>query len=161
MSATLVAFICTAIAIHDADGPIWCEEGPKVRLSGIAARELDGTCRPGHPCPTTDPIMARATIVQLLGAKVDEDRSDEEHIFFLRPVRLRCESTGTSYSRVTAWCALPDGRDLSCAAIEAGAALRWSRYDAGGRLIGCGSEQATGWKSWLSHAWEWLRSWWS
>jgi hypothetical protein len=33
------------------DGPIWCAEGPKIRLSGIAAREIDESCRPGHHAP--------------------------------------------------------------------------------------------------------------
>ena len=42
-------FACTATAVWDGDGPIWCEEGPRIRLRGIAAREIDGTCRPGHP----------------------------------------------------------------------------------------------------------------
>lgn len=44
-------FNCTPVAVYDGDGPIWCAEGPRIRLAGIAAQELDETCRPGHPCP--------------------------------------------------------------------------------------------------------------
>jgi len=44
-------FTCTPTRVWDGDGPIWCAEGPRIRLSGIAAREMDGTCRPNHPCP--------------------------------------------------------------------------------------------------------------
>lgn len=40
------AFECTPVAVWDGDGPIWCAEGPRLRLAGIAARELDGTSLP-------------------------------------------------------------------------------------------------------------------
>ena len=52
MAASLVApgmvFSCTPTRVWDGDGPIWCAEGPKVRLAGIAAREVDETCRPAQ-----------------------------------------------------------------------------------------------------------------
>jgi endonuclease YncB( thermonuclease family) len=38
-------FECTPIRVWDGDGPVWCAEGSRIRLSGIAAREIDGTCR--------------------------------------------------------------------------------------------------------------------
>ena len=38
------SFNCTPTAVWDGDGPIWCAEGPHIRLSGIAAREMDGSC---------------------------------------------------------------------------------------------------------------------
>jgi endonuclease YncB( thermonuclease family) len=44
-------FPCTPTHVWDGDGPIWCAEGPRVRLAGIAAREMDETCKSGHPCP--------------------------------------------------------------------------------------------------------------
>ena len=50
-------FACAAIGLHDADGPIYCATGEKIRLAGVAARELDGSCRPDQPCPPGDPIM--------------------------------------------------------------------------------------------------------
>jgi endonuclease YncB( thermonuclease family) len=37
-------FQCTPTRVWDGDGPIWCGEGPRIRLSGIAAREMDGSC---------------------------------------------------------------------------------------------------------------------
>lgn len=42
------AFTCTPEAVWDGDGPVWCKEGPRIRLAGIAARELDGSCSDGH-----------------------------------------------------------------------------------------------------------------
>ena len=62
-------FDCTPTAVWDGDGPIWCAEGAHIRLSGIAAREMDGTCRPGHPCPAAGPIAARDHLVALLGKR--------------------------------------------------------------------------------------------
>ena len=47
-------FACTPVQVWDADGPIWCAEGPRIRLHGIAAREMDGTCRHGHPTTHQD-----------------------------------------------------------------------------------------------------------
>ena len=70
-AATTVAsgsrFNCTAVAVWDGDGPIWCAEGPRIRLAGVAARELDNSCRPGHPCPGPSGLVARNTLVGLLG----------------------------------------------------------------------------------------------
>jgi len=43
------SFACTPKALWDEDGPIWCKEGPRVRLTGIAAREIDGSCAAGPP----------------------------------------------------------------------------------------------------------------
>src|SRR3546814_10069171 len=55
-------FLCTPTLVADGDGPVWCAEGPRIRIAGIAARELDGTCRRGHPCPRAGPIAARNAI---------------------------------------------------------------------------------------------------
>lgn len=63
---TATIFVCTPIAVWDGDGPIWCEEGPKIRISSIAAREIDGSCRPGHPCPRPSGEAARDALVELL-----------------------------------------------------------------------------------------------
>ena len=35
-------FVCTPTHVWDGDGPVWCEEGPRLRLAGIAARDLMG-----------------------------------------------------------------------------------------------------------------------
>src|SRR3546814_3201620 len=57
-------FLCTPTLVADGDGPVWCAEGPRIRIAGIAARELDGTCRRGHPCPRAGPIAARNALVE-------------------------------------------------------------------------------------------------
>src|SRR5690606_18787438 len=61
------SFVCTPTQVWDGDGPIWCAEGPRIRLAGIAAREIDGSCMPGHPCPQASGIEARNRLVSLLG----------------------------------------------------------------------------------------------
>jgi endonuclease YncB( thermonuclease family) len=61
------SFICTPTHVWDGDGPVWCKEGPRLRLAGIAARELDGSCSPGHPCPAASGDAARDALVTLLG----------------------------------------------------------------------------------------------
>src|SRR3954451_17590907 len=60
-------FQCTPTAVWDGDGPVWCAEGPKLRIAGVAAREIDGTCRPNQPCPAVDAIAARDRLVRILG----------------------------------------------------------------------------------------------
>jgi endonuclease YncB( thermonuclease family) len=44
-------FDCAPVRVWDGDGPVWCAEGPRIRLSGIAAREIGGICRSNQPCP--------------------------------------------------------------------------------------------------------------
>jgi endonuclease YncB( thermonuclease family) len=132
------AFLCLAIALHDVDGPIHCRSGDKIRLQGIGATETDGSCRPNQPCVPGDPIAQRRRMARAMGATIArEDRSRYGQAWFSRPVALRCVPTGRSHKRVTAWCTLPDGRDLSCLAIRSGVAVRWERYDRGRRLTGC------------------------
>lgn len=118
-------FTCTPVAVHDGDGPIWCAEGPKIRLAGIAARELDNTCSLGHPCPTRSGIEARDHLVHLLGGAKGKRRTG--HII-VRSAPLRCMSMGSGKgNRTAAFCSL--GRvDLSCAMVRDGYALRWARY---------------------------------
>jgi endonuclease YncB( thermonuclease family) len=116
-------FVCTATKVHDGDGPIWCAERGvdgkpiKVRLTAIAAREIDGTCSPGHPCPRASGAAARDALARLALGR-----------------RLRCEATGVSYGRVTAWCWTPSGVELNCAMVKSGTALRWDKYDRRRRL---------------------------
>jgi len=105
-------FTCTVTRVHDGDGPIWCAEGPKVRLTAIAARELDGTCNEGHPCPAASAQAAQQALWRLA-----------------RGQKLRCEATGMSYKRVTAWCWRQDGVELNCAMVKTGTVLRWEKFD--------------------------------
>lgn len=119
-------FTCTPTHVWDGDGPIWCAEGPHVRLSGVAAREMDGTCRRGHPCPEASPIQARDALVRLLGGARGSNSTG--HVIVAGP-RLTCRSEGSAGgNRTSAWCRMPSGADLSCAMIRTGTVLRWDRY---------------------------------
>lgn len=114
---------CTVTKVHDGDGPIWCAEtGPngkpiKLRLQAVAARELDETCSPGHPCPEASGADAKRA---LQGLAIGHT--------------LSYEPTGTSYERVTAWAWREDGTELNCAMVESKTALPWPKYDPDGRL---------------------------
>jgi endonuclease YncB( thermonuclease family) len=119
-------FTCTPTHVWDGDGPIWCAEGPHVRLSGVAAREMDGTCRRGHPCPEASPTQARDALVRLLGGARGSNSTG--HVVVAGP-KLTCRSEGSAGgNRTAAWCRLPTGADLSCAMIRTGTVLRWDRY---------------------------------
>ncbi|MES2905031.1 MAG: hypothetical protein V4696_12675 [Pseudomonadota bacterium] len=126
-----LVFLCTPTAVWDGDGPVWCQEGPRLRLSGIAARELDGTCSPGHPCPDATALQARDALVNILGGA--RGALGTGHIR-VRAGTMRCISTGSAGgNRTGAWCILADGRDLSCAMVASGTVLRWQRYWRGHR----------------------------
>lgn len=118
-------FPCTVEGVHDGDGPIYCRERDregrkiKIRLSGLAAREIDGSCRPNQPCPDASAEEAKAELLRLSVNRV-----------------LRCHREGKSYARTVATCSNGE-EDLSCAMIKSGTALRWERYDPDGRLVGC------------------------
>jgi len=83
-------FTCTPTHVWDGDGPIWCEEGPRLRLTGIAARELDGSWSQGHLCPASDPIASRDALVNLLGKKNGAEPHD--HILIAALI-MACSST--------------------------------------------------------------------
>lgn len=116
-------FTCSVTGVHDGDGPVYCaERGPdgkpiKIRLHAVAARELDETCSPGHPCPAASGAAAKVALTRIASGH-----------------RLRCEATGMSYARVTAWCWREDGVELNCAMVESGTALAWAKFDRQGRL---------------------------
>lgn len=119
-------FTCTPTRVWDGDGPIWCAEGPRIRLSGIAAREMDGTCRANQPCPRASAEEARDALVSLVGRPVGVSR--EGHILVEGPA-MTCRSEGSGGgSRTAAWCVSPRSGDLSCAMVRGGWALRWDRY---------------------------------
>lgn len=129
--AAPTAFTCTPVQIWDADGPIWCAEGPRVRLHGIAAREMDGTCRKGHPCPDMPPIAARNALVRLLGAAAI-NATTTGHIRLSGAPPLACRSYGSAGgNRTAARCRLPDRSDLGCRLIASGAAREWTQYSKG------------------------------
>lgn len=124
-------FPCTPVAVWDGDGPIWCAEGPKIRLAGIAAREMDGSCRRGHPCPKASARAARDALVGLLGGSRGTLRTG--HILVRAPT-MRCVSEGSARgTRTAALCTLPGVGDLSCAMVRTNTVARWNRYG-GARL---------------------------
>ena len=130
-------FRCTPYKVWDGDGPIHCAEGPKVRLSGIAARERDGSCSPGHPCPEATAEAARDALVGLLGQSVGTAR--EGHVLVEGP-QLTCTSQGSAGGkRSAAWCVSPVHGDLSCAMVQTGTVAKWDRYWRGHRCGGVGA----------------------
>ena len=121
-----VAFTCTPVAVWDGDGPIWCAEGPRIRLSGIAAREIDGSCKPNHPCPSANGRASRDQLFRLLGGS--RGTLATGHVAVRGP-SLQCRSFGSGKGiRTAALCAHPKVGDLSCAMVTSGYALRWRRY---------------------------------
>lgn len=119
-------FTCTPTAVWDGDGPIWCAEGPKVRIAGVAAREIDGSCNANQPCPGVGAIEARDRIVRLFGGP--KGTLGSGHIK-VRSAPMKCVSDGSAGgSRTAAWCRSPAFGDLSCAVVRAGGAVRWPRY---------------------------------
>lgn len=120
------SFVCTPTHVWDGDGPIWCEEGPRIRLSGIAARELDGSCSDGHPCPSKSGIEARDALVRLIGEPFGVGQHG--HILVRGPA-MNCRSDGSGGgNRTAAWCVSPRSGDVNCAMVEGGWAARWERY---------------------------------
>ena len=130
LAASVVAagqtFTCTPTHVWDGDGPVWCEEGHRLRIAGIAAREIDGTCRTNQPCPQSSAIEARDALVQILGGA--RGTASTGHVLVSGPM-LTCRSEGSAGgNRTAAWCRLPGGADLSCAMIRTRTVLRWDRY---------------------------------
>ena len=119
-------FTCTPTAVWDGDGPIWCAEGPHIRLSGVAAREMDGSCRAGHPCPDASPIAARDRLAQLVGEPQGRNRTG--HIIVRGPAMTCVSRGGAGGSRTAAFCSSPRSGDLSCAMLRSGHAARWDKY---------------------------------
>lgn len=124
-TAAPAAFACTVVRVHDGDGPLWCRQGPKVRIAGVQAPDFENA----SPCRT-----GRANYV-CSDAKARASRRIVESLVLNKT--LRCQPVDRSYSRVVARCTLPDGRSLSCATIAAGAAVRWDRYWRRYKMGGC------------------------
>src|SRR5688572_19865769 len=109
-------FKCTPVAVYDGDVPIWCAEGPKIRLAGIAAREMDETCNSNQPCPGVSAVRARNQLVSFLGGPRGALSSGHVRVVALP---MRCSSDGNARgSRTAAWCKLANGVDLNCAMVR-------------------------------------------
>lgn len=119
-------FLCTPTRVWDGDGPVWCAEGARIRLAGIAAREIGETCNSNQPCPKASAIDARDHLASLIGSVVGQ--SSEGHLLVTGPV-LQCVSDGgAGGNRTAAWCVSPRTGDLSCAMVRDGYALVWDKY---------------------------------
>lgn len=119
--ATDRTFTCTVAAVHDGDTLRCFERGPdgrqlRVRISGIDARELDGSCAPGHPCAAAPPEAATAALERLTSGQ-----------------RLQCTFEGYTYRRLSGFCRNGAGVDVSCAMLESGTVAKWGRYWKGHR----------------------------
>jgi endonuclease YncB( thermonuclease family) len=110
------SFSCTVTRVYDGDGPLWCDNGIKIRVAGIQAPDFENTepCRRAREYYVCNNASARRSqqIVQAITLHKT----------------LVCEPVDRSYGRVVVRCALSDGRSLSCAILMAGAATRWNRY---------------------------------
>lgn len=109
------SFPCTVASVHDGD-TFRCADGTRIRVAGIDARELDGSCAPGHPCASAPPEAATAALDRLVDGET-----------------LSCEPNGTTYKRIAAFCRRPDGVDVSCAMLASGTVALWPRYWKGHR----------------------------
>lgn len=110
------SFTCTVAAVHDGDTLRCSERGPdgrqiRVRISGIDARELDGSCAPGHPCASAPPEAATAALERLASGQ-----------------RLQCAPENMTYGRIAAFCVNAAGVDVSCAMLKSGTVALWPRY---------------------------------
>lgn len=103
-------FACDVAYVNDGD-TLRCEDGTRVRIHAIAARETDNSCSPGHPCPTASHATSKAALERLAGR------------------RINCIRTGTSYNRINAICDNAQGVEINCAMVESGAAAIWDRYN--------------------------------
>lgn len=101
---------CTVAHITDGD-TLRCQDGVRIRLHAVAARERDGSCSPGHPCPRAS---AQAATNEL--RRLAEGRT------------IRCQTTGRSHNRITAICWTPEGEEINCALVRSGVALIWERF---------------------------------
>ena len=104
-------FECRVSKVHDGD-TLRCADGARVRLHAVAAREIDGSCAPGHPCPAASAASARRALQELAGGQT-----------------IRCLQTGNSYDRITAICWNNSGREINCAMVRSGTTVLWERFD--------------------------------
>src|SRR3546814_20694664 len=92
----------------------------------MAAREIDGSCRRGHPCPHASGIAARDTLVRLLGGA--RGRTGTGHILVAGP-RLQCRSNGNAKgNRTGAWCPARSAERRVGKECDSTCRTGWSQY---------------------------------
>lgn len=101
---TPASMVCARLIVTDGDS-LRCND-QRIRLLGIDAPEMPGSCRPGRECVQGDPYAAR------------------DHLVSLTRTTVRCTPEGQDrYGRTLARCTA-NGVDLSCAMIRSGHAVR-------------------------------------
>jgi len=116
VAAAAADFTCSSPSHHDGDA-IRCRGNNKsMRLFGIDAPEMPGSCRPGRACTPGDPYAARDYLARITAGRT-----------------ITCKRLSTDhYGRAIVRCAA-DGADLSCAMVAAGHAVeRYGRLRCGG-----------------------------
>lgn len=103
------ALICMVASVTDGD-TFRCADATRIRIAAIEANELHGGCHLSR-CAPMSARRAKAYLAGLIAGN-----------------NLTCRPVDISYSRVVATCRLPDGRDLGCTMVRAGAALWWESY---------------------------------
>lgn len=99
------SFECKTVEVIDGD-TFRCD-GRRIRLQGIDAPELAGHCRPGRRCTPGDGIASSESLSRLVAWKA-----------------VQCEPINVDrYGRTVARCTAA-AKDLSCAQLEAGQAVR-------------------------------------
>jgi len=104
-------FACVVARITDGD-TLRCQDGTRIRLHAVAARETDETCSPGHPCPAASAAAATRALQRLAEGQT-----------------LSCKPTGRSYDRITALCWTPQGEEINCAMVRSGTTVVWERFN--------------------------------
>jgi len=104
-------FTCDVAYVNDGD-TLRCEDGTRIRLHAVAARESDETCSPGHPCPAASAASATTELRRLAANQT-----------------ITCERIGQSYNRVTAICWTPADVEINCAMIRSGTTVVWDRFN--------------------------------
>lgn len=104
-------FSCRVAYVNDGD-TFRCEDGTRVRLHAVSARESDETCSPGHPCPQASASSATAALRTLVSGQ-----------------RLSCEMIGESYNRITAICWTPNSQEVNCKMVRSGTTVLWHRFN--------------------------------
>lgn len=101
---------CRVARVTDGD-TLRCQDGTRIRLHAVAARETDETCAPGHPCPAASAAAATSELRRLASGRT-----------------LQCEPVGQSYDRVTAICWTAEAVEINCAMVRSRTAVLWERF---------------------------------
>lgn len=117
-NASANRFSCAVKSITDGD-TLRCEDGNRIRLHAVAAREKDESCSPGHPCPSASGAAATAKLTELAAGQT-----------------LQCEQVGTSYNRITAVCWNEANTEINCAMVQSGTAVVWPKFNEQRRICG-------------------------